>query len=150
MLVKREMSLAFEGKSNGFPAVVLLASIIGLSGCNALSGRPTKSEIELSDYDRTCRGGNRYETTCKGAFVLWNGEVSWIGRDYVRTTLNDSLTVDVRDIDPNEQTLVAGQRVRISGWLGDKNIIFPDVAKGRIELLETADEASARNRADEL
>ena len=127
---------------------VLIAIALALSACDE-SPRPTKTEISLSDYQRMCEGGNRYETTCKGRFIVWDGAVQGVGDDYVRTKLSDDLTVDVQDVDPNEHTLVEGQRVRISGWLADENIIYPDVSKGAIQPLEAPDRATSRVAVEE-
>ena len=110
-------------------------------------GQPAASEINLSDYEGICRG-ERYEDECEGKFVIWEGAIRNVESDYVRVVF-PQVTMDVQGFDGEGYGFVSGQKVRVSGWLADKNFMYPDIEEGEIAALESAEAALARLEREE-
>lgn len=106
------------------------------------SSRPEATELQLSSYESQCKGGDRYEGNCEGKFIIWNGEVDSVADDYVRVRFAETLAMDVW-AEP-ETSLVEGQRVQASGYLADKNFIYPDIEDGEVIAMEDAGAVSQR------
>jgi hypothetical protein len=104
--------------------------------------RPEIGELAIQNYASQC--GKKYDENCKGKFIIWQGSVESIESSYVRVQIKNDLAVDVQDVGNKQAELTDGQRVKITGWLADDNIVPPDVSKGEIVSLESLEIAKNR------
>jgi hypothetical protein len=122
-------------------AVAALSSLLLLYMCSPRS-RPEIGELAIQNYASQC--GKKYDENCKGKFIIWEGSVESIESSYVRVQIKNDLAVDVQDVGNKQAELTDGQRVKITGWLADDNIVHPDVSKGEIVSLESLEIAKNR------
>lgn len=109
---------------------------------SSLIPRPSQSELAQEQFAANCRDGNQYEQNCQGKFVIWEGVVSSVDDSFVRTTFQGAATIDVwGDVDV---PLIEGQRVQVSGYLANRNTIYPDIEDGEISALESVEEVRGR------
>lgn len=120
-------------------AVLFAVATVALSGCS----RPSASEVELASYDSVCTG-RTYDENCKGKYVNWSGTVDDSGKDYVRVKFGDVVTMDVQGLTANDLGLVKSQKVRVSGWLADRNFMYPDITDGEVEAIESINDVQVR------
>ena len=120
-------------------AVLFAVTTVALSGCS----RPSASEVDLASYDTVCTG-RAYDENCKGKYINWSGTVDASGKDYVRVKFGDVVTMDVQGLAATDLGVVESQKVRVSGWLADRNFMYPDITDGEIEAIESTNDVQAR------